>query len=71
MSVFCLSIQLQDEIGVFKAIGLDCEWANVNDTPRPVSLLQLATSSGLCVLIRLNLLNPVPDSLRAILTDKG
>ncbi|MPC32674.1 Exonuclease 3'-5' domain-containing protein 2 [Portunus trituberculatus] len=36
------------------AIGLDCEWVQVKGSRRPVALLQLATSSGLCVLVRLS-----------------
>lgn len=35
------------------AVGFDCEWVQVKGLRRPVALLQMATSSGLCVLIRL------------------
>lgn len=36
------------------AMGLDCEWVQVKGSRRPVALLQMATSSGLCVLVRLS-----------------
>ena len=64
--------QVQKDIAVFKALGFDCEWANIQgQVPKPVSLLQLATPLCRCVLVRLNLFDEVPQSLRAILSDKG
>lgn len=35
------------------AVGLDCEWVQTKGMRRPVALLQIATSSGFCTLIRL------------------
>lgn len=53
------------------AVGFDCEWVQVGGKRRPVALLQLASCSGLCVLVRLSLLNDgIPDSLRAFLEDE-
>ncbi|GFU03403.1 exonuclease 3'-5' domain-containing protein 2 [Nephila pilipes] len=37
-----------------KFIGIDCEWVTVENERKPVSLLQLATDSGFCVLVRLS-----------------
>ncbi len=56
---------------MYKALGFDCEWANVKDAPNPVSLLQLASPSGRCVLVRLNMFEEVPATLRSMLSDKG
>ena len=54
-----------------KVLGFDCEWANyIAGASRPVSLIQLATLSGLCVLVRVHLLSHVPDSLRNLLADR-
>lgn len=46
--------QLHKEAMKDGAVGLDCEWVQVKGSRRPVALLQMATSSGLCVLIRLS-----------------
>ncbi|GFV45066.1 exonuclease 3'-5' domain-containing protein 2 [Trichonephila clavipes] len=35
-------------------LGIDCEWVTVENKRKPVSLLQLATDSGFCVLVRLS-----------------
>ena len=69
LRLFC---QLNNGIAVFKALGFDCEWSNVQEQiSRPVSLLQLASPSGRCVLIRLNMIDKVPQTLRSLLSDKG
>ncbi|XP_046487671.1 exonuclease 3'-5' domain-containing protein 2 [Neodiprion pinetum] len=47
-------------------LGFDCEW--VND--ERVSLLQLATSNGLCVLFRLDKIGYVPGKLKELLSNK-
>ncbi|XP_041810563.1 exonuclease 3'-5' domain-containing protein 2 isoform X2 [Chelmon rostratus] len=44
---------MQKELSVFPVLGLDCEWVSVNGRASAVSLLQMATYSGLCVLVRL------------------
>ena len=36
------------DLALVPVLGLDCEWVG----PGPVSLLQLATFSGLCILVR-------------------
>lgn len=50
--------QLQKELSVFPVLGLDCEWVKTNGVSvkgraSAVSLLQMATYSGRCVLVRL------------------
>ncbi|XP_042889306.1 exonuclease 3'-5' domain-containing protein 2-like [Penaeus japonicus] len=53
------------------AVGFDCEWVQVRGRRRPVALLQLASCSGLCVLVRLSLMKDgIPNSLRAFLKDE-
>jgi len=61
----------------FQVLGLDCEWVNADQSHedgtsgrRPVSLLQLASVSGVCVLVRLHLLQYIPDSLQQLLLDR-
>ncbi|XP_074465967.1 exonuclease 3'-5' domain-containing protein 2 isoform X2 [Sebastes fasciatus] len=44
---------MQKELSVFPVLGLDCEWVSVKGRTSAVSLLQMATYSGLCVLVRL------------------
>ncbi|XP_028677278.1 exonuclease 3'-5' domain-containing protein 2 isoform X1 [Erpetoichthys calabaricus] len=66
---------LQKDMAVYPVLGMDCEWVSVNGKPGLVSLLQIATFSGLCVLIRLPKLNrndqTVPQTLLAIMQDAG
>ncbi|KAF2354806.1 3'-5' exonuclease domain [Trinorchestia longiramus] len=50
-------------------VGFDCEWVTGSGTRRPVALLQLATHSGLCVLVRLCRLTSPPQKLRELLQD--
>lgn len=63
--------EIHKELKVCKVIGIDCEW--VTDSERkPVSLLQLATDRGFCLLVRLFLL-PVwlmPTVLMNLLADE-
>uniref|UniRef100_A0A8C7CUT7 Exonuclease 3'-5' domain-containing protein 2 n=1 Tax=Oncorhynchus kisutch TaxID=8019 RepID=A0A8C7CUT7_ONCKI len=47
---------LQKELSVYPVLGLDCEWVSVNGKSSAVSLLQMTSYSGLCVVVRLQLL---------------
>lgn len=55
-----------------QALGFDCEWVNENGHARNVSLLQLASASGTCVLVRMHLLAKCgfPDTLQKLLADR-
>ncbi|XP_063296231.1 exonuclease 3'-5' domain-containing protein 2 [Pelobates fuscus] len=44
---------LNKELTYYKVLGIDCEWVAVEGKKKPVSLLQMATHSGFCVLVRL------------------
>lgn len=53
-------------------VGFDCEWVQVRGRRRPVALLQLASCSGLCVLVRLShMKSSLPLSLKEFLEDKA
>ena len=54
----------------FQVLGLDCEWVSKGGRRCPVAMLQLATQDGHCALIRLYLMESIPQSLRDILEDK-
>ncbi|XP_059209757.1 exonuclease 3'-5' domain-containing protein 2 isoform X2 [Centropristis striata] len=64
---------MQKDLSVFPVLGLDCEWVSVKGRTSAVSLLQMATYSGLCVLVRLlgfrNGQQPFPLSLMEVLRD--
>nr|XP_015206474.1 PREDICTED: exonuclease 3'-5' domain-containing protein 2 isoform X1 [Lepisosteus oculatus]XP_015206475.1 PREDICTED: exonuclease 3'-5' domain-containing protein 2 isoform X1 [Lepisosteus oculatus]XP_015206476.1 PREDICTED: exonuclease 3'-5' domain-containing protein 2 isoform X1 [Lepisosteus oculatus] len=80
---------VQRDLSVYPVLGLDCEWVteqhqqqgemkpeadvSVKGKAAPVSLLQMATYSGLCVLIRLPKFRsstpPVPRTLLDVLQD--
>ncbi|XP_029317158.1 exonuclease 3'-5' domain-containing protein 2 isoform X1 [Cottoperca gobio] len=64
---------MQTELSVFPVLGLDCEWVSVKGRTSAVSLLQMATYSGLCVLVRLLAFRsgpqPFPLSLMEVLRD--
>ncbi|XP_054469926.1 exonuclease 3'-5' domain-containing protein 2 isoform X2 [Anoplopoma fimbria] len=64
---------MQQELSVFPVLGLDCEWVSVKGRTSAVSLLQMATYSGLCVLVRLLAFRggqqPFPLSLMEVLRD--
>ncbi|XP_026196010.1 exonuclease 3'-5' domain-containing protein 2 isoform X2 [Anabas testudineus] len=64
---------LQKELSVFPVLGLDCEWVSMKGRASVVSLLQLASYSGLCVLVKLlafrNDQQQVPLSLIEVLRD--
>lgn len=59
---------LMEDIRQIRVLGLDCEWVQ----KQPVALLQLATPSGLCVLVRLfKLGSSLPATLTSLLADKS
>ncbi|XP_037688377.1 exonuclease 3'-5' domain-containing protein 2 isoform X3 [Choloepus didactylus] len=64
---------LRSELEDFPVLGIDCEWVNLEGKVCPVSLLQMASPSGLCVLIRLPKLicggKTLPKTLLDILAD--
>lgn len=64
---------LQKELSVYPVLGLDCEWVSVKGKTSAVSLLQMASYSGLCVLVRLQLFRAsqqdIPLSLKEVLRD--
>ncbi|XP_076002870.1 exonuclease 3'-5' domain-containing protein 2 isoform X2 [Genypterus blacodes] len=64
---------MQKELEVFPVLGLDCEWVSVKGQASAVSLLQMASYSGLCVLVRLLAFrsgqHPFPLSLMEVLRD--
>lgn len=64
---------LRSELEDFPVLGIDCEWVNLEGKASPLSLLQMASPSGLCVLIRLPKLicggKTLPRTLLNILAD--
>ncbi|NXI43895.1 EXD2 protein, partial [Galbula dea] len=44
---------LKKELEKWPVLGIDCEWVSVGGKANPISLLQVASSSGLCILVRL------------------
>lgn len=61
---------LQREVHDKGVLGLDCEWVDIGGHRHPVALLQLATYSGMCVLVRLpSFTSSLPDSLKSVLGD--
>lgn len=64
---------LQEELSVYPVLGLDCEWVSVKGKTSAVSLLQMSSYSGLCVLVRLqsfrNGQQSFPLSLMEVLRD--
>ncbi|XP_041827754.1 exonuclease 3'-5' domain-containing protein 2 isoform X2 [Melanotaenia boesemani] len=64
---------MQKDLSVFPVLGFDCEWVSAKGRACAVSLLQLATYSGLCVLVRLLVFRhgqqPFPLSLMEVLRD--
>lgn len=68
----------QKELSVFPVLGMDCEWVKMNDLSTKgkvsvVSLLQMSSYSGRCVLVRLlpfrNAQQPLPSGLIEVLRD--
>lgn len=62
--------RLRKDVNKYPVLGFDCEWLTVDGTRRPVALLQLASNSGLCALIRLCQLKHVPGDLQQLLEDE-
>ncbi|XP_074854978.1 exonuclease 3'-5' domain-containing protein 2 [Carettochelys insculpta] len=64
---------LKEELQMWPVLGIDCEWVSVDGKASPVSLLQMASFSGFCVLVRLPRLvsggQTVPKTLLDILAD--
>ncbi|KAM3918638.1 exonuclease 3'-5' domain-containing protein 2 [Leptodactylus fuscus] len=62
---------LRRDLDVYPVLGMDCEWVSVDGRTNPISLLQMASHSGLCVLVRLpRLVNSgcnIPKTLIALL----
>ena len=46
------------------AVGFDCEWVSEGKYRHPVALVQLATYTGLCVLIRMSMIPELPEELK-------
>ncbi|NXL90751.1 EXD2 protein, partial [Alectura lathami] len=66
---------LKTELEKWPVLGIDCEWVSVEGKKNPVSLLQMASSSGLCILVRLPRLvasgQTVPKTLLDIMADSA
>ncbi|KAF5922849.1 hypothetical protein HPG69_013194 [Diceros bicornis minor] len=64
---------LRSELEDFPVLGIDCEWVNLEGKASPLSLLQMASPSGFCVLVRLPRLvcggKTLPKTLLDILAD--
>ncbi|CAJ1074707.1 exonuclease 3'-5' domain-containing protein 2 [Xyrichtys novacula] len=64
---------MQKELSDVPVLGLDCEWVSVKGRASAVSLLQMSSYSGLCVLVRLlafrNGQRTFPLSLTELLRD--
>nr|XP_020141705.1 exonuclease 3'-5' domain-containing protein 2 [Microcebus murinus] len=64
---------LRSELEDLPVLGIDCEWVNLEGKASPLSLLQMASPSGLCVLVRLPKLicggKTLPRTLLDILAD--
>nr|XP_013815030.1 PREDICTED: exonuclease 3'-5' domain-containing protein 2-like isoform X2 [Apteryx mantelli mantelli] len=69
----CVEPLLKKELEKWPVLGIDCEWVSMEGKANPVSLLQMASSSGLCILVRLPRLvasgQPVPKTLLDIMAD--
>jgi len=59
--------KVKNDLEILPVLGLDCEWVSDDGRAKPVALLQIATFSGLCVLVRLPVLGTIPNSLKEIL----
>ncbi|XP_076804357.1 exonuclease 3'-5' domain-containing protein 2-like [Clavelina lepadiformis] len=63
--------RFESDLKQIKLLGFDCEWSTINKRSGPVSLLQLATTSGLCILVRLCLYeDSLPKCLLEVLANK-
>lgn len=66
-------LHLEKELAYYKVLGIDCEWVSVAGKKSPVSLLQMASHSGFCVLVRLPQFiksgHSVPKTFLSLLAD--
>ncbi|XP_061319254.1 exonuclease 3'-5' domain-containing protein 2 isoform X3 [Pezoporus flaviventris] len=66
---------LKKELEKWPVLGIDCEWVSVQGKANPVSLLQMASSSGFCILVRLPRLvasgQTIPKTLLDIMADSA
>ncbi|NWV98129.1 EXD2 protein, partial [Machaerirhynchus nigripectus] len=66
---------VKKELEMWPVLGIDCEWVSVEGKANPVSLLQMAFSSGLCILVRLPRLvasgQTLPKTLLDIMADSA
>ncbi|KAM5129923.1 exonuclease 3'-5' domain-containing protein 2 [Mantella aurantiaca] len=66
---------LKKDIDVFPVLGMDCEWVSVDGRANPISLLQMASHSGFCVLVRLprlaNAGSTIPKTLLTLLANNN
>ncbi|PKK31354.1 exonuclease 3'-5' domain containing 2 [Columba livia] len=66
---------LKKELEQWPVLGIDCEWVSVEGKANPVSLLQMASFSGFCVLVRLSRLvasgQTIPKTLLDIMADSA
>ncbi|XP_053553965.1 exonuclease 3'-5' domain-containing protein 2 [Bombina bombina] len=66
---------LKKELSEYPVLGMDCEWVSVDGRANPVSLLQMASPSGFCVLVRLSRLicsgATFPKTLLNLLSDSS
>ncbi|KAM9294441.1 exonuclease 3'-5' domain-containing protein 2 [Gastrophryne carolinensis] len=64
---------LKKDLDVFPVLGMDCEWVSVEGRANPISLLQMASHTGLCALVRLPKLVgagcSIPNTLLNLLAD--
>ncbi|NWS75977.1 EXD2 protein, partial [Crotophaga sulcirostris] len=69
----CVEPLLKKELEKWPVLGIDCEWVSVEGKANPVSLLQLASCSGFCILVRLPRLvasgQSIPKTLLDIMAD--
>lgn len=54
----------------YNALGFDCEWVTDHGKRKPVALVQLSSSDGLCCLFRLSSMETIPNSLKDLLEDE-
>ncbi|NXK49602.1 EXD2 protein, partial [Chauna torquata] len=66
---------LKKELEKWPVLGIDCEWVSVEGKANPVSLLQMASASGLCILVRLPRLvasgQTIPKTLLDVMADSA
>ncbi|XP_077137223.1 exonuclease 3'-5' domain-containing protein 2-like [Ranitomeya variabilis] len=66
---------LQRDLDEYPVLGVDCEWVSVDGRANPISLLQMASHSGFCVLVRLPRLVStscnIPNTLVALLASSN